>query len=101
MTSNAIFEMDFDIELKWGLIQTTWKDSNKFLKDWKEILSHEMTKMPLGAKLTKKNDSTDIFEMNFDMRLKQGLIQTNLKDSNKFQGLKWIECRKWLKYPSM
>ena len=41
--------------------------------------------MPLGAKLT-KNDSTDIFEMNFDTRLKQGLIQTNLKDSNNFQG---------------
>ena len=47
-----------------------------------------MTKMLLGAILTKKKDSTDIFEMNFDMRLKQGLIQTNLKDSNNFQGLK-------------
>ena len=41
--------------------------------------------MPLGAKLT-QNDSSAIFEMNFNMRLKQGLIQTNLKDSNNFQG---------------
>lgn len=41
------------------------------------------------------------FEMNFDMRLKQGPIQTNLKDPNNFQRLKWVECRKWLKYPSM
>jgi hypothetical protein len=41
-----------------------------------------------------------IFEMDFNMRLKQGLIQTNWKDSNNFQGLKWVECRKWLKYPS-
>ena len=37
MTSNAIFEMDFDIELKWRLIQTIWKDSTKFLKDWKKF----------------------------------------------------------------
>ena len=39
--------------------------------------------------------------MNFDMRLKQGPIQTNLRDSNNFPGLKWVECRKWLKYPSI
>jgi hypothetical protein len=57
----------------------------------KEILSWGMTKMPLGAKLTKKMTQLIFlyffFEMDFDMRLKQGLIQTNLKDSNNFQGL--------------
>jgi hypothetical protein len=46
-----------------------------------------MTKMPLGAKLT-KNDSNAIFEMDFNMTLKQGLIQTICEDSNNFQGLK-------------
>jgi hypothetical protein len=54
MTPNAIFKMDFDIKLKWRLIQIKWKDSNKFLKRSKEVLTHEMTKMPLGAILTKK-----------------------------------------------
>lgn len=44
--------------------------------------------MPLEAKLTKKMTQLILSEMNFDMRLKQGLIQTNLKDSNNFQGLK-------------
>jgi hypothetical protein len=47
-----------------------------------------MTKMPLGAKLTEKMTQLIFFEMNFDMILKQGFIQTNLKDSNNFQGLK-------------
>ena len=42
--------------------------------------------MPLGAKLTEKMTQLIFFEMNFDTRLKQGLIQTNLKDSNNFQG---------------
>jgi hypothetical protein len=32
MTPNAIFEMDFDMKLKQGLIQTNWIDSNNFSK---------------------------------------------------------------------
>ena len=32
MTSNATFEIDFDMELKWRLIQAISKDSDKFLK---------------------------------------------------------------------
>ena len=39
--------------------------------------------MPLGAKLT-QNDSDAIFEMDFNMELKQGLMQTNWRDSNNF-----------------
>ena len=64
------------------------KGLKQIFKRLKEILTWEMTKMPLGAKLTKKMTQLIFFEMNFDMRLKQGLIQTNLKDSNNFQGLK-------------
>jgi len=29
--------MDFDIELKQGLIHTIWKDLNTFLKDWEKF----------------------------------------------------------------
>jgi hypothetical protein len=50
------------------------------MKRFTKILTQEMTKMPLGAKLT-QNDSNVIFEMDFNMELKQGLIQTNWKDS--------------------
>ena len=64
------------------------KGLKQIFKRLKEILTWEMTKMPLGAKLTKKMTQLIFFEMNFDMRLKQGLIQTNLKDSNNFQRLK-------------
>ena len=39
-----------------------------------------MTKMPSGTKLA-QNDSDAIFEMDFNMELKQGLIQTNWKNS--------------------
>ena len=64
------------------------KGLKQIFKRLKEILTWEMTRMPLGAKLTKKMTQLIFFEMNFDMRLKQGLIQTNLKDSNNFQRLK-------------
>ena len=36
--------------------------------------------MPLGAKLTTKMTQQIFFEMNFDMRLKQGKTQTIFKD---------------------
>ena len=79
--------------LKWILAQNEMKiysnylkGLNQIFKSLKEILTQEMTKMPLGAKLTKKMIQLIFFEMNFDMRLKQGFIQTNLKDSNNFQG---------------
>lgn len=39
-----------------------------------------MTKIPLGTKLT-QNDTSAIFEMDFNMELKQEFIQTNRKDS--------------------
>jgi hypothetical protein len=45
MTSNAIFEMDFDIEWKQRLIQTIWKDSNNF-QALKWVWIQEMTKIP-------------------------------------------------------
>ena len=45
MTSNANFGMDFDIELKWRLIQTIWKDLNNFSKIERNF-NIEMTKMP-------------------------------------------------------
>jgi len=32
MTSNVIFEMDFNMRVKQGLIQTSGKDSNNFSK---------------------------------------------------------------------
>ena len=57
-----------------------------------------MTKMPLGAKLT-QNDSNVIFEMDVDMRLKQGPIQINWKDSTNFQGLKWVWMQEMTKIP--
>jgi hypothetical protein len=45
MTSNVIFEMEFNMELKQGLIQTSWKYSNNF-QGPKWVWMQEMTKMP-------------------------------------------------------
>ena len=61
-----------------------------------------MTEMPLGAKLTQNDFNCDFFEMDLSMGLKQGLIQTIWKDSNKFlKDWKKFWHRKWLKYPCM
>jgi hypothetical protein len=46
-----------------------------------------MTKMPLGTKMT-QNDSIAIFDMDFNMGLKQRLIQRIEKTQRQFQGLK-------------
>jgi hypothetical protein len=74
---------DSDAILKWFLTENQGKSlckQNKRLRDnFKRLaraLTLEMTKMPLGAKLT-QNGSNVLFEMDFDMKLKQGLIQTN------------------------
>ena len=48
------FKMDFDIELKWRLIQTIWKDSTKFLKDWKKFYHGKWLKCPQGLNWLKK-----------------------------------------------
>jgi hypothetical protein len=39
------------------------------------------------------------FEMDLNMRLKQRFIQTNWKDSNNFQGLKWVWMQEMTKIP--
>jgi len=64
------------MELKQGFIQTNLKRLRDDFQRLKGILTQEMTKMPLGAKLT-QNDSNVIFEMDFNMELKQEFIQTN------------------------
>ena len=46
-------------------------------------MTHEKTKMPLGAKLT-QNDFKCNLKIDFDIELKWRLIQTIWKDSNKF-----------------
>ena len=80
------FKMDFDIELKWKLIHTIWQDPNKFLKIERNFNHRKWLKCPWGLNWLKKMTQLIFSEMNSDMSLKQGLIQTNLKDSNNFQG---------------
>jgi hypothetical protein len=52
--------MDFNIELKQELYTSKLKDSETNFWDLNRALTHEKTKMPLGAKLT-QND----FKCNF------------------------------------
>ena len=46
MTSNAILKNGFWHRMGQRLIQTTWKDSNKILKDWKETWYRKWLKYP-------------------------------------------------------
>ena len=57
------------------------KRLKQIFKRLKEILSWEMSKMPLGAKLTKKMTQIRTLEWSFNKELNQRLIQAKLKDS--------------------
>ena len=58
--SDAILKWVFNRELKQELTQAKLKDSETIFKSLHRALTHEKTKMPLGAKLT-QND----FKCNF------------------------------------
>jgi hypothetical protein len=53
----------------------------------KKVLTLEMTKMPLGAKLT-QNDSDAIFGMDFDMELNKNLFKPIERSKREFSRTK-------------
>jgi hypothetical protein len=54
MTQMQILKWIFNSELKQELYTSKLKDSETNFKKLSRVLTHEKTKMPLGAKLTQK-----------------------------------------------